>query len=82
MCVNIQTIATRFCKSCEEPEPMCEVCASHHSRQKATKDHEICDDMGQFSISKKTLMQVYVSRRGHIIDFVFFLQFQVRLILS
>lgn len=72
MCANIQTIATRFCKSCEEPEPMCEVCASHHSRQKATKDHEICDDMGQFSISKKTLMQVYVSRRGHIIDFGFF----------
>ena len=75
MCANIQTIATRFCKSCEEPEPMCEVCASHHSRQKATKDHEICDDMGQFSILKKTLMQVYVRL------WFFFFSSPVRLIL-
>ena len=41
--------ATHFCKTCDEPEPMCANCAQLHTRQKATKGHEINDDLRQFT---------------------------------
>ena len=45
---DVTSEATGFCKTCNDPEPLCRVCAVMHTRQKATKDHEICDDMKQF----------------------------------
>ncbi|XP_078322456.1 uncharacterized protein LOC111105028 isoform X2 [Crassostrea virginica] len=48
LCGNIQTTASRFCQTCEDPEPMCEACAQLHTRQKATKGHEISADIKQF----------------------------------
>ena len=49
---DIKTEATRFCKSCKDPEPMCEICAKQHIRQKDSRDHEICQDLQM--MSKKT----------------------------
>lgn len=33
--------ATHICKTCEDPEPLCETCAKQHTRQKAFRDHEL-----------------------------------------
>lgn len=44
LCGNIQTEATSFCITCKEPEAFCEDCAQLHSRQRATKGHELSSD--------------------------------------
>ena len=44
---KIETLATHFCKTCETPDALCEFCAQQHIRQKATRGHEICNDMDQ-----------------------------------
>ena len=49
---DTKTEATRFCRSCQDPEPMCEICAKQHIRQKDSRDHEICQDLQM--MSKKT----------------------------
>ena len=49
---DTKTEATRFCKSCKDPEPMCETCAKLHIRQKNSRDHELCQDLQK--MSKKT----------------------------
>lgn len=43
-----QIIATFFCKTCDVPEPLCGDCAKQHSRQKLSRDHELCDDMKKY----------------------------------
>lgn len=60
LCGNIQTTASRFCQTCEDPEPMCEACAQLHTRQKATKGHEISSDMKQFHQHEGLSNQTYV----------------------
>lgn len=50
----MSTEADRFCKSCQDPEPMCETCAKEHTRHKASRDHEICLDLVQFLKIKDT----------------------------
>ena len=50
LCGNIKTIAKKFCKTCDEPEPMCEACAQLHTRQKATRHHEIDSDLHKLYI--------------------------------
>lgn len=40
--------ATLFCKTCEDPEPLCENCAKHHTLQKITRNHEMCGDILKF----------------------------------
>ena len=37
--------ATKHCTTCEDPEPLCDVCAQHHTRRKETKQHVISDDV-------------------------------------
>ena len=54
---NIQTEATSFCKTCEEPELLCKDCAIQHTRQRATKGHEICSDIEQFPTPGEILLQ-------------------------
>ena len=44
-----RTAATGFCKTCEDPEPLCDGCAKQHTRQKATKGHEISNDLTQLN---------------------------------
>lgn len=45
---NQQIIAKFFCKTCDPPEPLCDDCAQQHSRQKLSRDHELCDDMKKY----------------------------------
>lgn len=40
--------ATHFCKTCEDPEPLCESCAKQHIRQKVAYNHKICEGMTDF----------------------------------
>ena len=44
---TIEIEATKHCKTCNDPEPLCDVCAQHHTRRKETKEHEISEDMQQ-----------------------------------
>lgn len=41
--------AIYFCKTCEDPEALCEICAKQHTRQKAFKEHELCGNIHEFS---------------------------------
>lgn len=50
---NITTTATYYCKTCDIPEPLCNVCAKQHIRQKLSRNHELCDDMGEFPDQQK-----------------------------
>lgn len=45
---NKQISATRFCKTCADPEPLCEKCAKQHIRQKISKEHKLCSDIQEF----------------------------------
>nr|XP_022290966.1 uncharacterized protein LOC111102491 isoform X2 [Crassostrea virginica] len=54
---NVQIEATSFCKTCEDPELLCKECATQHSCQRATKDHEICSDIDQFPTPQAILLQ-------------------------
>lgn len=42
---NIKSKATHFCKTCEDPEPLCNKCAQQHLRHNLCRNHEICDDI-------------------------------------
>ena len=50
---DVHSAAKGFCKTCEDPEPLCDTCAHLHTRQKATKHHEICNDLTKFLSSQK-----------------------------
>lgn len=45
---NIETKATYFCKTCEDPELFCEECAKQHTRQKMFKEHTLSTDLRGF----------------------------------
>lgn len=45
---SIEVQATHFCKSCEDPEPLCEICAKQHTRHRMAKGHEICAEITEF----------------------------------
>lgn len=46
---NITVAATHFCKTCQDPEPFCDMCAKQHTRQKIFREHELCKDMRDFT---------------------------------
>lgn len=53
MCVpcsfqHVKVKATHICKICENPEPLCEICSEHHTLQKMTRNHQMCEDIQQF----------------------------------
>lgn len=53
MCVpcsfqHINVKATHICKICKNPEPLCENCSDHHTLQKLTRNHQMCEDIQQF----------------------------------
>ena len=37
--------ATQFCLDCEEPEPMCNTCASQHLKQRSGRGHTLCENI-------------------------------------
>lgn len=45
---NIHVKATHFCKTCDDPEPLCDECAKQHTRQKICRDHEMCKNLLEF----------------------------------
>lgn len=48
--------ATHFCKTCNVPEPFCKDCALHHTMEKISRNHELCDDIKNVSTLLRTLM--------------------------
>lgn len=46
---SLKIKATSFCKTCDDPEPLCETCAKQHTRHKIAKDHEISQNMAELS---------------------------------
>ena len=52
------TRATKFCMSCDVPEPLCKDCARQHNHHKATRGQKICDDIEQIrSLQRGPLKQ-------------------------
>lgn len=63
---NNRVQATHFCKTCADPELLCESCAKHHTKQKSFKDHELSNDIGDFqkrywTESVKSIIKHYVN---------------------
>lgn len=57
---NLNIRATHFCKTCEDPEPLCNSCAQLHIRHKLCRDHEICDVIEELLDKKIAIIQKYV----------------------
>lgn len=57
---NKQITATHFCKTCNDPEPLCEACAKEHIRQKISKDHSLSDEIEDFHQSKANVWYIYI----------------------
>lgn len=53
---NVCHKATHFCETCDVPEPFCTDCAQHHTRQKSSRGHALCDEIGNFSTSLRILI--------------------------
>lgn len=53
--------ATHFCKTCEDPEPLCEMCANQHNRHKVSKDHEICPDIEEYPDPQQNIRYINIS---------------------
>ena len=45
---TINAEATKCCKTCENPEPLCERCAKRHTLMKGNSEHEMTTDFHQF----------------------------------
>lgn len=45
---NNDVVATFFCKTCDDPEPLCNACAKQHTKQKLSKNHELCANLKEF----------------------------------
>lgn len=42
---KLEVPASFFCTTCEDPEPLCDACAKHHTKQKLSKNHELCGNL-------------------------------------
>lgn len=47
--------ATHFCTTCDVPEPLCVNCAQQHTRQRISRDHQLCDNINVFPNAQKKL---------------------------
>lgn len=45
---NLKVPASSFCKSCEDPKPLCDICAKHHTKQKLSRNQVLCRDIKAF----------------------------------
>lgn len=77
---DLEVKATHFCKTCEDPEPLCESCAKQHTRQKIAKNHEISADMATFLTPQKVsrytckLLTIFIFNSSKSISFSCVLQ--------
>ena len=55
---TITAEATKCCKTCKDPEPLCDDCADRHTRMEANKGHEMTDDLQLFPNMGKTFEYV------------------------
>lgn len=53
---NLIYKTTHFCETCDVPKPFCTDCAQHHTQQKLSRDHELCDKIKNFSTLLRTLI--------------------------
>lgn len=60
---DILVLATHFCKTCDDPEPLCETCAKHHTKQRLYRNHQISEDIREFqNIKQKTWYLFFLIR--------------------
>ena len=45
---TITAEATKRCRTCKDPEPLCDVCAKRHTLMEANKGHQMTADLQQF----------------------------------
>lgn len=45
---SITAEATKCCKICKDPEPLCDLCAQRHTLDAGNKGHEMSDDLQKF----------------------------------
>lgn len=57
----MKVTAKHFCKTCEDPEPLCEICAKQHTRQRALKAHELSGNIHDFPQHRYKRYFVYLS---------------------
>ena len=55
---TITNEATKCCKTCKDPEPLCVDCAHRHTLMEANKGHEMTDDLQLCFNTKKNLEYV------------------------
>lgn len=48
-------MATHFCKTCRDSEPLCKKCADQHIRQRSCRDHQISDVIEKFQEKMESL---------------------------
>lgn len=62
---NRQLSATHFCKTCVDPEPLCETCAKEHIRQQMSRYHEICENIRNFPVFKPQIKYIFTFINFH-----------------
>lgn len=45
---TITSEATKWCKTCKDPEPLCDHCAQRHTLMEANEGHQMAVDLQQF----------------------------------
>nr|XP_022286825.1 uncharacterized protein LOC111099705 [Crassostrea virginica] len=53
---NTQVRATQFCKTCNDSEPLCDVCSQHHTSQNEHENHELSEDLEKCNSSEETTL--------------------------
>lgn len=75
-CLNDGTkvTASHFCKTCVDPEPLCETCAKQHTRQKAFRDHEVSGNINKFPVHHLNKRYMYFKYFGRLkmLQYLFF----------
>lgn len=46
---KVELASTHFCLDCNEPDPMCELCANKHLKLSSGRGHRLCNDISDFS---------------------------------
>ena len=51
---TIEAEACKCCMICEDPEPLCDLCAHRHTLKKGNKGHRMTDNLRQF-LNQRTI---------------------------
>lgn len=67
---NTQVRATQFCKTCNNSEPLCDVCSQHHTSQNGHENHELSEDYEECNSPEETgLAKTYFFWFSYILSF-------------